>query len=70
MNRMMNGEGAPSFQAAPFPQGIIYQSMYQPDPAYPFLHDTALGIWQGRIICAWYNCTQGEIRGDTIILVR
>ncbi len=67
MNRMINGEGAPSFQAAPFPQGITYQSMYQPDPAYPFLHDTALGMWQGRIICAWYNCTQGEIRGDTII---
>lgn len=67
MNRMINGSDEYSFKDAPIPAGITYQSMYQPDPEYPFLHDTALGVWHGRMICAWYNCRGGEIVGDTII---
>jgi len=69
LNRPISQEALP-FLSAPFPQGISYQSLYPKDAAYPFLHDTALFQHQGRMILGWYNCTEGEICGDTRIRAR
>ena len=70
MNQMKMADRHQSFLTAPFPEGMTCQSLYQPVEGYPFLHDTALGVWKGRIICAWYNCSEGEMQGDTLIRAR
>ena len=70
MNRMKLNAPHNPFLTAPFPAGMTCQSLYLSEKGYPFLHDTALGVWQGRIICAWYNCAEGEMQGDTLIRAR
>lgn len=40
--------------------------VYSGDP-YWFLHDPAIVSFNGRLLAAWYNCTDGEMCGATCI---
>ena len=41
--------------------------VHRADEAYPFLHDTAIACLGGKLLMAWYNCTENEITGVTVI---
>ena len=50
-----------------YPEGMKRQVIHRADDAYPFLHDTMIASLNGRLLCAWYNCSENEIVGDTVI---
>ncbi len=60
-------------QAVPYPtnpeepQGLERSIIHRPGSQYPFLHDTMIAQLNGRLFCAWYNCSEDEIVGDTLI---
>ena len=41
--------------------------VHRADGRYPFLHDTMIARLGGRLLLAWYNCTENEIEGRTVI---
>lgn len=49
------------------PEGIERRIVHRADEEYPFLHDTMIAILRGRLLCAWYNCSENEIVGKTVI---
>lgn len=51
----------------PLPGGITRQIVHRADETYPFLHDTGIALLQGKLLCAWYNCSENEIVGETVI---
>lgn len=53
--------------ASPAPRGIRRSILHRADAEYPFLHDTMITAFEGRLLCAWYNCTENEIEGKTVI---
>ena len=34
---------------------------------WTFIHDPAMIVHKGTIFCAWYNCTKGEMEGESVI---
>ncbi len=49
------------------PEGMQVKIIHRADEAYPFLHDTMIAEFEGRLLCAWYNCSESEIVGHTVI---
>lgn len=49
------------------PSGMRRQIIHRADETYPFLHDTMITALHGRLLCAWYNCSENEIVGKTVI---
>ena len=47
--------------------GARAQIAHRADDAFPFLHDTMIARLGGRLLLAWYNCTEDEIVGRTVI---
>lgn len=47
--------------------GIRKSIIHYADETYQFLHDTMIVCFKNRLLCAWYNCTENEIVGDTVI---
>ncbi|MBQ4047615.1 MAG: exo-alpha-sialidase [Clostridia bacterium] len=43
------------------------QIVHRADAEFPFLHDTVIAHLGGRLLLAWYNCTENEIEGRTVI---
>ena len=41
--------------------------VHRADAEFPFLHDTMIARLGKRLFCAWYNCTENEIVGRTVI---
>lgn len=46
---------------------IRKQIVHRADETFPFLHDTMIARLGGRLLLAWYNCTEDEIVGRTVI---
>jgi hypothetical protein len=58
----------PAPGALAYPRGLAAVVVHRAGAdEYPFLHDTAIVAHGGRLLAAWYNCTEGEIRGRTVI---
>jgi hypothetical protein len=58
----------PSPDALSYPAGLSAVVVHRAGgDEFPFLHDTAVVEHRGRLLAAWYNCTEGEIRGKTVI---
>ncbi len=50
------------------PQDCIRRSIiHRADDEYSFLHDTMLAFFGDRLLCAWYNSSEDEIQGKTVI---
>ncbi len=49
------------------PEGMTCSMIHDADAEYPFLHDTMIAYLGGRLLCAWYNCSENEIVGKTVI---
>ncbi len=49
------------------PDRMTVRIVHRADAAYPFLHDTVIAPLGGRLLMAWYNCTENEIAGITVI---
>ena len=49
------------------PAQMTVRIVHRADAAYPFLHDTVIVPLGGRLLMAWYNCTENEIAGVTVI---
>ena len=49
------------------PEGIRRVCVRRPTKEFPFTHDTSVTVLGGRLFVAWYQCTQGEIAGQTSI---
>ena len=48
--------------------GRIRRSIiHRADDEFPFLHDTMLAFFGDRLLCAWYNSSEDEIQGKTVI---
>lgn len=43
------------------------QIVHRADEEFPFLHDTMVASLGGRLLMAWYNCSEDEIVGRTVI---
>ena len=43
------------------------QIVHRADTEFPFLHDTMIAQLGGRLLLAWYNCSENEIVGRTVI---
>ena len=43
------------------------QIVHRADREFPFLHDTMVVQLGGRLLTAWYNCSEDEIVGRTVI---
>ncbi|MDO4291918.1 MAG: exo-alpha-sialidase [Eubacteriales bacterium] len=56
-----------SLRYAGSPQGIKVQVVHRADEEYPFLHDTMVVPLLGKLFMAWYNCSEAEIVGKTVI---
>lgn len=41
--------------------------IHRADDEFPFLHDTMLAFFGDRLLCAWYNSSEDEIQGSTVI---
>ena len=52
--------------AGHMPHAVI-RIAHRADSEYPFLHDTMIARLGGRLLLAWYNCTENEIEGHTVI---
>lgn len=48
-------------------KGLRAQIVHRADQEFPFLHDTMIVPLCGRLLMAWYNCSENEIVGRTII---
>lgn len=48
-------------------KGLRAQIVHRADQEFPFLHDTMIVPLGGRLLMAWYNCSENEIVGRTII---
>ena len=48
-------------------KGLRAQIVHRADQEFPFLHDTMIVPLDGRLLMAWYNCSENEIVGRTII---
>lgn len=58
------------FSAPPASQrvrGLRARIVHRSGPEFPFLHDTMIAPLGGRLLMAWYNCSENEIVGRTII---
>lgn len=55
-----------SVQAQPNP-ALRAQIVHRADREFPFLHDTMVAQLGGRLLMAWYNCSEDEIVGRTVI---
>ncbi|MBR5519623.1 MAG: exo-alpha-sialidase [Clostridia bacterium] len=54
--------------AKPIPHPhLTKQIVHRADAEFPFLHDTMIAHLGGRLLLAWYNCTEDEIAGRTVI---
>lgn len=51
---------------APNPE-MRAQIIHRADAEFPFLHDTMVAPLNGRLLAAWYNCSEDEIVGRTVI---
>lgn len=51
----------------PVPQGMDCRIVHRADEDFPFLHDTMVARLSGRLFMAWYNCSEAEIVGKTVI---
>ena len=40
-------------------EAVRSEVLHRADNAYPFLHDSAVTVFGGRLLAAWYNCTEG-----------
>lgn len=49
------------------PTGMKATIVHKADAAFPFLHDTMVVPLLGKIFMAWYNCSEAEIVGRTVI---
>lgn len=49
------------------PTGIKVSIVHKADDQFPFLHDTMVTCAAGKLLMAWYNCSEAEIVGRTII---
>lgn len=49
------------------PEGISRICVHRGGGEFPFLHDTSITVLGGKLFMAWYQCTQGEIEGQTQI---
>lgn len=49
------------------PEGLTARIVHRADQAFPFLHDTVIVPLDGRLFMAWYNCSENEIVGRTLI---
>lgn len=49
------------------PAGMKHRIIHRADEEYPFLHDTMIAELDGKLLCAWYNCSENEIVGKTVI---
>lgn len=49
------------------PEGLNACMVHRADDAFPFLHDTVVASLGGRLFVAWYNCSEDEIVGRTVI---
>lgn len=54
-------------RATRFAPGLERSIAHRADGEFPFLHDTMLTAHGGRLLMAWYNCTEDEIAGRTVI---
>ena len=48
-------------------RGQRVQIVQRADDVFPFLHDTMIAFLGGRLLMAWYNCSEAEIVGRTVI---
>ncbi len=49
------------------PVGMTAAVLHRADEEFPFLHDTMITVLGGKLFAAWYNCTEDEIAGRTVI---
>ncbi len=47
-------------------KGLRAQIVHRADQEFPFLHDTMIVPLGGRLLMAWYNCSENEIVGRRI----
>ena len=52
---------------AAVPPGMTAAILHRADEEFPFLHDTMITVLKGKLFAAWYNCTEDEIAGRTVI---
>lgn len=49
------------------PEGMKVSMVQRADEEFPFLHDTMVVPLLGKLFMAWYNCSEAEIVGKTVI---
>ncbi len=49
------------------PEGMKASVIQRADEEFPFLHDTMVVPLLGKLFMAWYNCSEAEIVGKTVI---
>ena len=49
------------------PEGMKTSVIQRADEEFPFLHDTMVVPLLGKLFMAWYNCSEAEIVGKTVI---
>lgn len=52
------------------PSGLTARVVEPLNAQYPFLHDTMITCWRGRLLMAWYACGESEMTGKTVIRCR
>ena len=45
-------------------KGLRAQIVHRADQEFPFLHDTMIVPLGGRLLMAWYNCSENEVGGS------
>lgn len=60
-------ERVPYPKAPAVPVGLTAAVLHRADEEFPFLHDTMITTLGGKLFAAWYNCTEDEIAGRTVI---
>lgn len=56
-----------ALRAREYAPGLSRSIAHRADAEFPFLHDTMMVGFEGRLLMAWYNCTEDEIAGRTVI---
>ena len=49
------------------PEGMKVSVVQRADQEFPFLHDTMVAPLLGKLFMAWYNCSEAEIVGRTVV---
>lgn len=66
--RLIKWDERTTYPLAPRPpEGMDCRIVHRADEEFPFLHDTMIAELSGRLFMAWYNCTEAEIVGRTVI---